>query len=108
MCRKHKSFCEYPEIPEGYNPATRRIETVRTDCLSIHHSNLLFKDEEPVSNVIGEVDGFKIIAHYQDDEPLHISREPDEKVVMPDYTGKSVLFIVESCTSLMFREKIKM
>ena len=52
------------------------------------------KGEQPVSNVIAVVDGFSIVVQYQDDEPLHISRDPDEKVVMPDYTGQMSSCIV--------------
>ena len=82
---------EFPEEPEGFNPITRRVETVRTDSSS-HDVTLicLYQDEEPYNNVIAEIDGFNIVVQHEDDEPLHISRDPEEKVVMPDYTGKTV------------------
>ena len=89
---------EFPEEPEGFNPITRRVETVRTDSSS-HDVTLicLYQDEEPYSNVISEIDGFRIVVQHEDDEPLHISRDPEEKVVMPDYTGRTVpLFFCSS------------
>ena len=82
---------EFPETPEGFNPITRRVETVRSDSSSPDVTLIcLYQDEEPYSNVIAEIDGFNIVVQHEDDEPLHISRDPEEKVVMPDYTGRTV------------------
>ena len=45
------------------------------------------QDEEPYDSLIAVIDGFRICNEAEPEEPLFVSRDREEKQVVPDYTG---------------------
>ena len=45
------------------------------------------QEEEQYSSLIAVVDGFEIHNEADPEEPLYMSRDREEKLVVPDYTG---------------------